>query len=163
MITPFETKYAETLVRDAANTDNITDSVWCTDKICFECTLPYANHEEDGAFEEEFCYEIWASACLYDNMLNGTEYAYLCIGYEEIFDNAVKRLKTDISKKKFLSRKPVYDLSKILQNAVYALNVIMGINADSELAESMKAAGLSKEFENEITGLRNRLESHINK
>ncbi|MDE5859006.1 MAG: hypothetical protein K2H23_01220, partial [Oscillospiraceae bacterium] len=109
------------------------------------------------------CYEAWAAACLYDNMLNGTEYSYLCKGYEEIFDSAVKRLEKDISKKKFLIKKPVYDLSEILQNAVDALDVVMGINDDSELAEKMKAAGFSKEFENEIIDLQNRLASHINK
>ena len=55
----------------------------------------------------------------------------------------------------------MYDLSKILQNAVDALDVIMGINSDSELAEKMKAAGLAEEFERGIVDLQNRLADHI--
>lgn len=162
MINPFETKYAEKLIKNVANTDDTANSIFYTDKICFECAVPWTDDEDKGGFEEEFCYEIWASACLYDNMLNGTEYSYLCRGYEEFFDNAVKRLEKDLAKKKFLSKKPVYDLSEILQNAVDALDAVMGITDVSELAEKMKAAGLNKEFESEIIDLQNRLASHIN-
>lgn len=159
MLDPFETKYAKKLIEDTANADDMTNSVWYTNKICFETALPNASDEDD--IDEEFCYEIWASACLYDNMLNGTAYSHLCRGYEEVFENAVKQLEKDISKKKFLSKKPVYDLSEILQNAVDALDAVMGINSDSELAENMKAAGLTKEFESVIIDLQNRLADHI--
>lgn len=158
---PFETEYARELISEIAS-NKYSDSVFWTNEIAFECVL--TNDDDDGGgYDDECCYEVWASACLYDSMLNGTPYSYLCRGYEEVFENAVKRLEKDIFKKKFLSQKPVHDLSKILQNAVDALDVIMGINSDSELAEKMKASGLSKEFEAGITDLRNRLANHINK
>lgn len=159
---PFETEYARELISELVS-DKFSDSVFWTNEVAFDCLLSGAEDNEEGGYEEEVCYEGWAAACLYDSMLNGTPYSYLCRGYEEVFENAVKRLEKDIFKKKFLSQKPVHDLSKILQNAVDALDVIMGINSDSELAEKMKAAGLSKEFEAGITDLRNRLANHINK
>ena len=81
--------------------------------------------------------------------------------YKDSLTAAVKRLEKDISKKKFLSKKPVYDLSKILQNAVDALDVVMGINADSELAERMKRWGVTDKFERTVIDLQNRLSTHI--
>lgn len=157
---PFETEYAQNFIAELVS-DKFSDSVFYTNEVAFDCLLFDPEDIEEDGYDEEVCYEAWAAACLYDSMLNGTPYSHLCRGYEEAFENSVKRLEKDISKKKFLSKKPVYDLSKILQNAVDALDVIMGINSDSELAEKMKAAGLAEEFERGIIDLQNRLADHI--
>lgn len=157
---PFETEYARELISELVS-DKSSDAVFWTNEVAFDCLLPNDEDDEEGGYDEEVCYEAWAAACLYDAMLNGTAYSHLCRGYEEVFENAVKRLEKDISKKKFLSKKPVYDLSKILQNAVDALDVVMGIAADSELAERMKRWGVAERFERTVIDLQNRLSAHI--
>lgn len=157
---PFETEYAREFISEIAS-DKSSDTVFWTNEIAFECLLPGAEDEEYGGCDEEVCYEAWASACLYDSMLNGTDYSRFCMDYKDSLTAAVKRLEKDISKKKFLSKKPVYDLSKILQNAVDALDVVMGINADSELAERMKRWGVTDKFERTVIDLQNRLSTHI--
>lgn len=160
---PFETEYAKKLIEDTANADDMTNSVWYTNEICFETAIADASDEDenDDGIDDEFCYEIWAAACLYDSMLNGTDYSRFCMGYEDSLTAAVKRLEKDISKKKFLSKKPVYDLSRILQNAVDALDAVIGISADSELAERMKRQGVADKFERTVFDLQNRLSAHI--
>ncbi|MDE6599868.1 MAG: hypothetical protein K2K34_07315 [Oscillospiraceae bacterium] len=157
---PFETEYARELISEIAS-DRSSDSVFWTNEVAFDCMLPSTDDDEDGGYDEEVCYEAWAAACLYDTMLNGTEYSHLCRGYEEIFENAVKRLEKDTAKKKFLSKKPVYDISELLQNAIDALDVVMGMSADSELAERMKRWGVTDKFESTIIDLQNRLSAHI--
>lgn len=157
---PFETEYAREFISEIAS-DKSSDTVFWTNEIAFECLLPGAEDEEYGGYDEEVCYEAWAAACLYDSMLNGTDYSRFCMDYKDSLTAAVKRLEKDISKKKFLSKKPVYDLSKILQNAVDALDVVMGINADSELAERMKRWGVTGKFERTVIDLQNRLSTHI--
>lgn len=154
---PFESKYSEEFLECAVKAE---DSVYYTNNRIFECAV-YGEDDEDDVYEEKYCYEIWAAACLYDSMLNGTPYSHLCIGYEKAFDNALEKLKKDISKKKFLSKKPVYDISSILQNAVDALDVVNGTAFASELAEKMKADGLSEKFERSISDLQNNLAKHI--
>lgn len=157
---PFETEYAREFISEIAS-DKSSDTVFWTNEIAFECLLPSAEDEEYGGYDEEVCYEAWAAACLYDSMLNGTDYSRFCMDYKDSLTAAVKRLEKDISKKKFLSKKPVYDLSKILQNAVDTLDVVMGINADSELAERMKRWGVTDKFERTVIDLQNRLSTHI--
>lgn len=156
---PFETEYARDLISEIAS-DKSSDSVFWTNEIAFECML---NDDEDeyGGYDEEVCCEAWAAACLYDAMLNGTDYSAYCKGYEDSLAAAVKRLEKDTSKKKFLSKKPVYDLSRLLQNAVDALDVVMGMSADSELAEKMKRQGAADRFERTVIDLQNRLSAHI--
>ncbi|MDE6763125.1 MAG: hypothetical protein K2J73_05555 [Oscillospiraceae bacterium] len=142
---PFETEYAREFISELVS-DTSSDSVFWTNEAVFECMLPDAYYDEDGGYDEEVCYEVWAAACLYDSMLNGTDYSSCCRDYKDSFTAAVKRLEKDVSKKKFLSKKPVYDLSKLLQNAVDALDVVIGIGADSELAERMKRWGVTDKF-----------------
>lgn len=160
---PFETEYARNFIAELVS-DKFSDSVFYTNEVAFDCLLfdvgDIEDSEEDG-YDEEVCCEAWAAACLYDSVLNGTAYSHLCRGYEETFENAVKRLEKDTAKKKFLSKKPVYDISKILQNAVDALDVVIGMSADSELAERMKRQDVSEKFERTVIDLQNRLSAHI--
>lgn len=157
---PFETEYARELISEIAS-DRSSDSVFWTNEVAFDCLISDYGYDEDGGYEEEVCYEAWAAACLYDAMLNGTDYSAFCRGYEDSLSAAVKRLEKDTAKKKFLSKKPVYDISKLLQNAVDALDVVMGMSADSELAEIMKRCGVADKFERTIIDLQNRLSAHI--
>lgn len=157
---PFETEYAREFISEIAS-DKSSDSVFWTNEIAFDCLISDYGDDEDGGYDEEVCYEAWAAACLYDAMLNGTDYSAFCGGYEDSLSAAVKRLEKDTAKKKFLSKKPVYDLSKLLQNAIDALDVVMGMSADSELAEIMKRQGVTDRFESTIIDLQNRLSAHI--
>lgn len=115
----------------------------------------------DRSVDAEIGCEIWADACLLDDALNGMDYSSECIGYADEYRKALEMLKQDISKKKFLSKKPVYNLSVVLQNGIDALDCVLGINYDSELAEEMKQKGSYSEFENLIIDLQNRLSRHI--
>lgn len=157
---PFETEYAREFISEIVS-DRSSDSVFWTNEVAFDCMLPSADDDEDGGYDEEVCYEAWAAACLYDAMLNGTDYSAFCRGYEDNLSAAVKRLEKDTSKKKFLSKKPVYNISELLQNAIDALDVVMGMSADSELAEIMKRCGITDRFESTIIDLQNRLSAHI--
>lgn len=115
----------------------------------------------DNGVDSDIGYEIWAGACLLDDVLNGTDYSADCIGYSDEYRKVTEMLMQDISKKKFLSKKPFYNLPEILQNAIDALDYVLGINCDSKLAEEMCEKGIFKEWENEIIDLQNRLSSHI--
>lgn len=115
----------------------------------------------DNDIDSEIGCEIWASAYLLDDVLNSNDYSADCIGYSDEYRKVTEMLRQDISKKKFLSKKPFYNLPEILQNAIDALDYVLGINCDSELAEEMKKNGAYEKWEKEIIDLQNRLSSHI--
>lgn len=177
MLTPFDSEFAKHHILELPTGSGSWDIAECTNKMDFEKLLPWCRDEEDDsdfppeeeesldefAFVDEVSgYEVWASACLYDAVVNGTDYASYCTGYEDEYRKAVEALRKALAKKKFLSRIPVHDLSEILQNAVDALDCVLD-NADdnSELAGKMQKNGQYKAFWTEILGLQSRLSDHI--
>lgn len=116
----------------------------------------------DKSVDIESATEIWAAACMLDNALNDRDYSSECIGYGDEYLTAVEMLKQDIAKKKLFSSKPKYNLSVALQNCIDALDCILGIEFESELADKMRAKGCYSEFENLIIDLQNNLSEHIN-
>ncbi len=116
----------------------------------------------DKSVDIESATEIWAAACMLDNSLNDNDYSSECIGYGDEYLTAVEMLKQDIAKKKFFSSKPKYNLSVALQNCIDALDCILGIEFESELADEMRTKGCYSDFENLIIDLQNNLSKHIN-
>lgn len=116
-------------------------------------------HNND--IDSEIGFEILTSAYLLDDVLGGNDYSADCIGYSDEYRLAAEMLRQDISKKRFLSKKSFYDLSEILRNAVDALDYVLGIGCDSELAEKMKTNGAYEKWKEKIMDLQNRLSSHI--
>ncbi|MDE6774964.1 MAG: hypothetical protein K2J37_01455 [Ruminococcus sp.] len=117
-------------------------------------------------FEEEIIalnmgYEAWTAALLYDTVFNDIDYSLYCTGYEELYSRAVENLKKDLSRKKLLSFKPLYNIPEILQNAVDTIDSVLGIVNESELAEEMQKKGIFEKWRSEIIDLQNRLTIHV--
>lgn len=176
MLTPFDSEFAKHHILELPTGSGSWDIAECTNKMDFEKLLPWCRDEEDSDFSpvEEEClheygfvdeisgYEVWASACLYDAVVNGTDYALYCTGYAEEYQKAVEALRKALAKKKFLSRIPVHDLPEILQNAVDALDCVLdNVAGESELAGKMQENGNYEVFWTEILALQNRLSDHI--
>ena len=115
----------------------------------------------DKSVDIESASEIWAAACLLDNVLNGRDYSSECIGYADEYLAVLEILKQDIAKKKLFSGKSKYNLSVVLQNGIDALDYVLGIDSESELADEMRTKGCYSEFENLIIDLQNNLSKHI--
>lgn len=182
MLTPFASEFAKKHILELLelSKDLDLDIAKCTNKSDFQSILPWCSDEkkdredfpdlsdeqiqelmDDESVDAECGYEVWVSACLYDAILNGTDYAPYCSGYAEEYQKAVEALRKSLAKKKFLSKKPVHDLPEILQNAIDALDYVLGVGNDSELAEEMSKSGTLAVWEEEIIDLQNRLSKHI--
>lgn len=181
MITPFENDYAIEFIKNIA--DNLAGAVLLTNEMLLSCIFneyhkaeenfmhkqlkkdSYSDEEiedilNDDSVDSETGYEAWTSACLYDAIMNNTDYSRYCTSYEEVYNKAVEMLKKDLFRKKFLSKKPVHNISEILQNTVEALDYVLGINNDSEIADKMRSRGIFEEWRSEIIDLQNRLSKH---
>ncbi len=160
MIDPFDNVYAAefigsvTALPGGSEKEIAKSAIELTNKIVFRSAI---EAEETETLEEEVCAEVWISACLYDAVLNGTDYAPLCTGYEGELSAAVKAIRDGISLKTFFGKKPMFNLSEILQNGVEALDGIIGVYCRSELLEDMKRNGKAKEFETSVIELQCRL------
>ncbi len=117
-------------------------------------------NNEEGGLGEDMGYEIWAGACLFDHILNGTDYGFEQYHYAEELKKLAARLEQEVSRTHFLSRRPVYPLQRILGDAVAALSLIMDAG-DSELADIMYQSGDGIQWREEITELQERLQKHI--
>ncbi len=160
MIDPFDNVYAAefigsvTALPGGSEKEIAKSAVELTNKIVFRSAI---EAEETETLEEEVCAEVWVSACLYDAALNGTDYRPFCRDYEEGYTAAVRAVKGGITLKKLFGKKPLFDAAEILQNAVDALDCIIGVTCRSELLENMKRNGKAKEFETSVIELQCRL------
>lgn len=164
MTNPFDNVYAAefigsvTALPEGSKKKIAKSAVELTNEIVFRSAI---EAEETETLEKEICAEVWISACLYDAVLNGTDYASLCTGYEEELSAAVKAIRDGISMKTFFGKKPMFNLSEILQNGVEALDGIIGVYCRSELLDEAERRGTAKEFENAVIDLQNRLAAQI--
>ncbi|MDE5853594.1 MAG: hypothetical protein K2H19_00830 [Ruminococcus sp.] len=155
MITPFEYEWAFENIEEIAESSD--DAVWLIN-FSFESVW----HEcENDFIVLDTGYEVWTSACLCDAVMNNTDYSKYCSGYEKIYIKAVEILKQDLFRKKFLTKKPIHNISEILQSAIDALDYVLGIVNESELADEMQNRGIFEEWRGEIIDLQNRLSKHI--
>lgn len=148
MITPFENEWVREHIEGIAKDSK--DSV-----LLNNFTFGYEWFEEE-TIALNMGYEIWTAGLLYDSVFNDIDYSVYCTGYEELYNRAVENLKKDLSRKKFLSFKPRYNIPEILQNAVDALDEVW-LSDNSELAEEMRKNGVFDNWRNEIIDLQNRL------
>ena len=184
MMTPFRSEFAETYIAEmlVSIDPKLWDLASYTHEMSFKIALPWEDDEileageQQPPLELDICYEIWTAACLYDAVLNHTDYGDDCLRYRENYIKAVVNLEESLqkTKRKWFKKVPVYNLSQILQDAVDALDYILmsDIELDepdgdfdyelSELSEEMRKAGKFREFEETIIDLQNRLSQHIN-
>lgn len=153
MITPFENEWVREHIEGISKASR--DSV-----LLNNFTFGYEWFEEE-TISLDMGYEIWTAALFYDTIFNNIDYSVYCTGYEEVYNKAVENLKKDLSRKKFMSFKPRYNISEILQNAVDTLDSALGICNESELAEEMKKNGVFEKWRYEVIDLQNRLGTHI--
>lgn len=150
----------------------------------------YFDEEDDSEeLDEEWGIQLWTNALLFDDALNGTDYSRYCYAYSASFietlgemeylkkywknhlfgaeayrqhyQQARETLRKELGRKKYFTKKPVHNLSEILEHAVDALNQLLGIDGESEVLEQMKTLGKEEEFRREITALQERLRKHI--
>lgn len=152
MITPFENEWVrehiEGIAKDSKDSALLNNFIFGYEWF------------EDEKIALNMCYEVWTAALLYDTIFNNIDYSVYCTGYGNTYTKAVENLKKDLSRKKFLSFKPRYNISEILQNAIDALDEIW-MSDNSELAEEMKKNGIFEDWWHEIIDLQNRLSEHI--
>lgn len=153
MITPFDSEWSREHIEDIA--------LFFKDAVYLNSFYSEYVQTEDDLIILDTGYEIWTAALLYDSVFNGIDYSIYCKGYYDIYIKAVENLKKDLSRKKFLSFKPLYNIPEILRNAVDALDYVLGIENTSELAEEMRKDGVYDEWRSEITALQKRLSVHI--
>lgn len=161
MITPFDTKYGQAAVAELTENSAFMDAV---NNIRIYVEPPSDDElafQQDDVVDTEYGSELWTAVCLLDDAVNSTGYARQCIGYAEQYSALLESLKTELSKKKFLTRKPVHDLPALLRDAADALDEINGKNCPSELLDEMKAQEREQEFLNSVLDLQNRLRSQI--
>lgn len=121
--------------------------------------------KEDNAVEIDDAYEIWTYACIYDDILNNYDYSVYCSYEEEIYSDRYilvrELMKHELERKKFFSKKSVYNISEILQNIIDCLDYIIGVDCQSELMKYMESKNTQKEFESTVIDLQNNLSKHI--
>lgn len=121
--------------------------------------------EEDAVVKYDESYIIWAFACIYDNILNNYDYSSYCLyngeSYSFEYISVFESIRKGLERKKIFTKKPVYNLSKIIQDIIDSLDYIIGVYCHSEIMEIMEQKNSEEEFENTIIDLQNRLSSHI--
>jgi len=182
MLTPFRSEYAEKFISEMlALIPGTYDAVSYTHEQSFKIALPWEDDflqpgENQPPLELDICYEIWAAACLYDAVLNHTDYANDCFHYRDNYLKVLINIEESLkkTKNKWFKKIPVYNLSRILQDAIDALDYVLSTDIEldepdgdfdyelSELGEVMRKEGKYQEFENSIIDLQNRLIQHIN-
>lgn len=162
MITPFDSCRTITSLEIISNSDGKI-AVWIIQDFLnrfFENVF-----KEDDVIEVDDSYEVWTYACLFDDILNNHDYSACCSYEEEIYSDiyiSVRELvKHELERKKFFSKKSVYNIPEILQNIIDCLDYIMGIDCQSELMQYMESENTKEEFENTVIDLQNNLSKHI--
>ena len=154
MISPFT--YADPMIflRELNGSDDIV--------VVLKRALAEFDDAIDNAFEkhtlvtEEKCINAWVSVCLLDAALNGTDYSDEESGCEAAYRDAVKALHTALSKKRFLSTKPVYDIEAI-KAAAFDQLVNLDDEEHTELAKKISQTEDEPAFREAITELMERL------
>ncbi|MDE5946391.1 MAG: hypothetical protein K2G63_03645 [Oscillospiraceae bacterium] len=123
------------------------------------------NMLKDTIVKYDESYIIWAFSCIYDNILNHYDYSSYCLyngeSYSSEYISICESIKKGLERKKFFTKKPVYNLSKIIQDIIDSLDFVIGVVYHSEIMEIMESKNSEKEFESTIIDLQNRLSSHI--
>lgn len=162
MITPFDSPEAITSIEIMSNADG---------KIAVYIIQDFLSKflknvfREDMVIEISDSYEVWTYACLCDDILNSHDYSAYCSYEGEIYSNiyiSVRELiKHELERKKFFSKKSVYNIPEILQNIIDCLNYIMSVDCQSELVRYMKSKNVEEEFKKTIIDLQSNLSKHI--
>lgn len=142
--------------------DELSDSERKSLEKTFRAENQYSEEEiqelvDDKSVDYETAYQCWAAACLLDAAFSGTDYSGDCIGYADKYNDAVRSIADASKKRKFLTRKPVHDILKIVNTATDSLDYVLGIPADSELADEMRENGRYEQFLESINALQGRL------
>ncbi len=122
-----------------------------------DCDMLHLAEEEDYPLSTVTCYMVWAAGCLLEQVFCGADWSGECRGYADEYLKAADMLRAESEKRRFLSRKPVYDTVRIIQECIDALDYVTGIETNSGLAADMISKGCGEEFEDAVTGLQTRL------
>lgn len=109
----------------------------------------------DGV-DYEICFDIWVCAAMLDAALNGTDDSAECYGYEEKYHDSCDKLKTELAKRTFLTKKQKYDTDLLRWKAIDALDFITGSICRSEAAAAFAAEDI-REFRSSVAALKSRL------
>lgn len=162
MITPFDSCKAVTSIEIISGVDGKIAVCMIQDFLSrFEKNM----FKEDNVVEIDDAYEIWTYACIYDDILNNYDYSVYCSYEEEIYSDryiSVRELiKHELERKKFFSKKSVYNIPEILQDMIDCLDYIIGVDCQSELMKYMESKNIQKEFESTVIDLQNNLSKNI--
>ncbi len=163
MITPFDSCKAITSIKIISGADGKT--AVCIIQDFLDRFLNNMLFKEDNVVEIDDSYEIWTYACIYDDILNNYDYSVYCSYEEEIYSDRYilvrELMKHELERKKFFSKKSVYNISEILQNIIDCLDYAIGVDCQSELMKYMESKNTQKEFESTVIDLQNNLSKHI--
>jgi len=133
-------------------------------ELIFNIVLqPDPTLETDGKYdplldgvEFDICFDIWVCAALLDAALNGTDDSADCNGYEEEYHDICDKLKTELMRRTFLTKKQKYNTDLLRWKAIDALDFITGSICRSEAAAAFSAEDI-REYRSSVDALRYRL------
>ncbi len=91
----------------------------------------------------EFAKTVWMYACLVDSALSGRKYYEDGADYTKEWESAVRFMKNELKKKKFLIGKPVYNIPKLCADAARALQCLDSDSCGRELIDWIQQSGAS--------------------
>lgn len=89
----------------------------------------------------DFAGAVWMYACLIDAAVNDKDHNAAKFFLDKEWDAAVKWMKNELKKKKFLSGKPVYNVSKICVDAAASLRCLDTENCGSGIITWVRESG----------------------
>lgn len=94
--------------------------------------------QRDGG---DFAALVWMYTALIDAAQNNTDFEAADYGCDKEWENAVKWMKKELGKKKFVSGKPVHNLALLFNNAAAALRCLDTDSCGRQLIEWVQHSG----------------------
>lgn len=89
----------------------------------------------------EFAAAVWMYACMVDAAINEKDYPAAKYDCEKEWETAVKKLSTELRKKKFITGKPIHNVPKICVDAAAALRCLDAENCGKEVIAWVRESG----------------------
>lgn len=112
------------------------------DNLFFKAYKPENLSERDRC-DEAFAASVWLYASLADAALNDTQYAAAKYGCDKEWDNAVRWLKFELSKRKFFSSILVHDVYGLCERGAESLKVLNNQSCGGMITDWVRANGES--------------------
>ena len=128
MMTPLEIPAVQYFIRDDVTSFVEMDVLYQNIEQCFAKALNQQYLSPENRESGDFAATVWMYAAMVDAAVNEREYPAAKNNCEAEWENAVRWLKKELGKKKFLTGKLIYNVPKLCMDAAAALRCL---DADS--------------------------------